>query len=80
MSPTIQDFLEFLKTENDPDYGDFKREVDLHLVRLAESLAPLTKEQEWRFSKMREQLLWSYQDDIEVMRKKIGEGVRDLGN
>ncbi|WP_413944351.1 hypothetical protein [Bdellovibrio sp. HCB-162] len=78
MNPAVQEFLQFLDTEDDTDYGDFKREVDLHLRRLIESMRPLTPEQVWQFRKMREQLLWSYQFDIEDMRSQLKEEVQHL--
>ncbi|WP_374079087.1 hypothetical protein [Bdellovibrio bacteriovorus] len=78
MNPAIHEFLDFLDKEDDTDYGDFKREVDLHLRRLIESLRPLTPEQIWQFRKMREQLLWSYKFDIEEMRSIIKDEVQHL--
>lgn len=68
MHPSIHEFIDFLDKEDDTDFGDFKREVDLHLVQMIESLRPLTTEQVWQLRKMREQLLWSYKFDIEEMR------------
>ncbi len=78
MNLAIEQFLDFLEKEDDVDYGDFKREVDLHLQKLIESLQPLTVEQKWQFSKMREQLLWSYRFDVEAMRSTLKEEVRHL--
>lgn len=78
MSQSINEFLEFLEKEDDTDYGDFKREVDLHLQYLIQSLRPLTPEQIWQLRKMREQLLWSYQFDIEEMRANLKEEVKHL--
>lgn len=74
----IQEFLDFLDREDDIDYGDFKREVDLHLLRLAESLRPLTNEQLWRMRKLREELLWMYNDDVDEMRAHIRDEVSRL--
>lgn len=71
MNTYIQQFLTFLDKEDDQDYGDFKREVDLHLLHLAEGLRPLSTEQLWRFRKLREELLWMYEDDVEDMRAHI---------
>lgn len=73
MNPAIQEFLDFLDKEDDSDYGDFKREVDLHLRRMIESMRPLTQEQVWQLRKMREQLLWSYKEDkdLEDMRSLL---------
>lgn len=78
MNPTIHEFLDFLNHEEDTDYGDFKREVDLHLKRMAESLRPLTPEQGLQIRRMREQLLWSYKDDIEEMRSMLCQEVKYL--
>lgn len=80
MNPAIQEFLNFLDIEDDIDYGDFKREVDLHLRRMIESLRPLTQEQVWQLRKMREQLLWSYKDDkdLEDMRSLLKNEVQHL--
>ncbi|MEN0057411.1 MAG: hypothetical protein AAGB31_01145 [Bdellovibrio sp.] len=78
MNPSIHEFLNFLENEDDTDYGDFKREVDLHLMRLAESMRPLIAEQVWQFRRMREQLLWSYKDDIEEMRGLLKEEIQHL--
>jgi len=44
MDTYVEEFLEFLEKEDDPDYGDFKREVDLHLLRMAAGLKPMTNE------------------------------------
>ena len=44
MHPSIHHFLEFLDKEENTDYGDFKRDVDLHLSHMIESLRPLNKE------------------------------------
>lgn len=74
----IQEFLDFLDREDDIDYGDFKREVDLHLLRLAESLRPLTNEQLWRMRKLREELLWMYNDDVDEMRSHVRDEVSRL--
>ncbi len=74
----IQEFLDFLEKDDDQDYGDFKREVDLHLLRLAESLRPLRNEQVWRLRKLREELLWMYHDDVEEMRSHIKDEVGRL--
>lgn len=71
MHPSIHEFIDFLDKEGDTDFGDFKREVDLHLVQMIESLRPLTSEQIWQLQKMREQLLWSYKFDIEEMRSLL---------
>ncbi|GEM_PF-1142516 len=78
MNPAIEEFLIFLDQEDDTDYGDFKREVDLHLKRLIENLRPMTQEQVLQLKKMREQLLWTYQDDIEEMRSLLKDEVRHL--
>lgn len=78
MNAEIQEFLTFLKNEDDPDYGDFKREVDLHLIRLIEGLRPLSKEQSLRLAKLREELLWMYNDDIEEMRAHLAKEVLRL--
>lgn len=80
MNPAIQEFLDFLDKEDDTDYGDFKREVDLHLRRMIESMRPLTQEQVWQLRKMREQLLWSYKEDkdLEDMRAILKGEVQHL--
>lgn len=80
MNPAIQEFLDFLDKEDDIDYGDFKREVDLHLRRMIESMRPLTQEQVWQLRKMREQLLWSYKEDkdLEDMRSLLRGEVQHL--
>ena len=74
----VQEFLNFLSSEDDQDYGDFKREVDLHLLRLAESMRPMSNEQLWRLRKLREELLWMYNDDVEEMRSHIKEEINRL--
>lgn len=71
MNPSVQEFISFLDREDDTDYGDFKREVDLHLMQMADSLRPLTQEQVLQIRRMREQLLWSYKFDIEEMRSLL---------
>ncbi len=71
MNPSVQEFINFLDREDDTDYGDFKREVDLHLMQMADSLRPLTQEQVLQIRRMREQLLWSYKSDIEDMRSLL---------
>ncbi|QDK37176.1 hypothetical protein [Bdellovibrio sp. NC01] len=78
MNENIQEFLNFLEHEDDTDYGDFKREVDLHLLRLSESLRPLSSEQLWRLRKLREELLWMYHDDVEDMRSHLKEEIPRL--
>ncbi|MGZ3772679.1 MAG: hypothetical protein ACXVCY_07435 [Pseudobdellovibrionaceae bacterium] len=80
MNPVIKEFLDFLSREDDPDYGDFKREVDLHLRRMIESMRPLNQEQVWQLRKMREQLLWSYKvdSDLEEMRALLMEEAQHL--
>lgn len=78
MNINIQEFLDFLDKEDDQDYGDFKREVDLHLLHLSESLRPLSKEQLLRLRKLREELLWMYNDDVEEMRSHIKQEVARL--
>lgn len=78
MNPVVQEFLDFLDKEDDTDYGDFKREVDLHFRQMIDSLRPLNPEQVWQLRKMREQLLWSYHDDIEEMRSLLKEEVHHL--
>ncbi|WP_347358413.1 hypothetical protein [Bdellovibrio sp.] len=78
MNPSIGEFLEFLDKEDDTDYGDFKREVDLHLVHMAEALRPLSAEQRLQIQRMREQLLWSYKFDIEEMRSLLRYEVQHL--
>jgi hypothetical protein len=78
MNSDIQDFLVFLKNEDDLDYGDFKREVDLHLMRLIEDLRPLNREQQLRLARVREELLWMYNDDIEEMRAYLTEEISRL--
>lgn len=80
MSPAVQEFMHFLDNyhEDDLDYGDFKREVDLHLRRMIEGLHPLTPEQIWQLRKMREQLLWSYRFDVEEVRSLLMEESKHL--
>lgn len=78
MNSAIAEFLDFLEKEDDPDYGDFKREVDLHLRRMIESMRPLTPEQVWQIRKMREQILWSYKFDVEEMRATLKEDLKHL--
>ncbi len=80
MNPSIHEFIDFLEKEDDTDYGDFKREVDLHLQRMIESLRPLTPEQVWQLSKMREQLLWTYKEDkdLEEMRALLKQEAEHL--
>lgn len=80
MHPSISEFLDFLEKEDDPDYGDFKREVDLHLRHMIESLRPLAPEQVWQLRKMREQLLWSYKSDkdVEQMKSLLRQEVQHL--
>ncbi|MNL18824.1 hypothetical protein D3C87_1399890 [compost metagenome] len=78
MNSAIQEFLDFLETENDEDYGDFMRETDHHLMRMVDSMRALTPEQVWTIRKLREQLLWSYQSDIETVKAELREGVRHL--
>ncbi|MGZ3770354.1 MAG: hypothetical protein ACXVCP_03215 [Bdellovibrio sp.] len=80
MHPSIKDFLDFLDKEDDLDYGDFKREVDLHLKRMIESLRPLSEEQVWQLRKMREQLLWSYKndEDLEAIRFLLKDETKNL--
>ncbi|WP_413294585.1 hypothetical protein ACLSU7_05670 [Bdellovibrio sp. HCB185ZH] len=78
MNSDIQEFLVFLKNEDDLDYGDFKREVDLHLMRLIESLRPLNREQQLRLARVREELLWMYNDDIEDMRAYLADEISRL--
>lgn len=38
MNLALKEFLSFLEKDDDGDYGDFKREVDLHLRRLIEEM------------------------------------------
>lgn len=78
MNPSVQEFINFLDREDDTDYGDFKREVDLHLMQMADSLRPLTQEQVLQIRRMREQLLWSYKSDIEEMRSLLRNEARHL--
>jgi hypothetical protein len=78
MNSDIQEFLVFLKNEDDLDYGDFKREVDLHLMRLIENLRPLNREQQLRLARVREELLWMYNDDIEEMRSLLASEISRL--
>lgn len=78
MSFAIYEFLQFLEKEDDQDYGDFKREVDLHLRRLIETMRPLTNEQSLQIRRMREQLLWSNQSNIEEMRSTLQTEARRL--
>jgi len=54
MDTYVEEFLEFLEKEDDPDYGDFKREVDLHLLRMPVGLKPMTNERLLRLQKLRE--------------------------
>lgn len=78
MNLALKEFLSFLEKEDDTEYGDFKRAVDLHLRRLIEDMRPLTSEQALQFRRMREQLLWSYRSDIEEMRTTLREDVKHL--
>ena len=78
MNSDIQEFLVFLKNEDDLDYGDFKREVDLHLMRLIENMRPLSREQQLRLARVREELLWMYNDDIEEMRTLLASEISRL--
>jgi hypothetical protein len=80
MNQNVQEFLDFLETENDEDYGDFKREADLHLMRMVEAFRVLTPEQTWQIRKLREQLLWTYQESngVDAMKKTLREGVLHL--
>lgn len=71
MNSYIEEFLSFLKKEDDLDYGDFKREVDLHLSRLMEGLRPMTHERLLRLQKLREELLWMYNDDVPEMKAHL---------
>lgn len=80
MNPNVKEFLDFLETENDTDYGDFKREADLHLLRMVEAFRSLTPEQVWQIRKLREQLLWTYQEEkgVDAMKQTLREGVLHL--
>ncbi|WP_413578090.1 hypothetical protein ACLVWU_06050 [Bdellovibrio sp. HCB290] len=78
MHAEIKEFLLFLKDENDLDYGDFKRVVDLRLNRLIQELRPLNREQRFRLSKLREELLWMYNDDVDEMKAHLAEEIARL--
>ena len=69
MNPQISQFLHDLTFNLDTDYGDFKRESDLHLRDLIKRLSPLNEEQVWHLLRLREQLLWTYDFDIDEMKK-----------
>ena len=78
MDFAVYDFIEFLDEDITSDYGDFKREIDYQLHLLESSLRPLTPEQLWHLWKMREQLLWSYDFNIEEMKLKLREEAQHL--
>ncbi|MBO9668332.1 MAG: hypothetical protein J7501_16145 [Bdellovibrio sp.] len=78
MNSYVQEFLDFLDKEDDRDYGDFKREVDLHLLRMSEGMRPMNREQYLRIRKLREELLWMYHDDVDEMRSHLRDEVTRL--
>ncbi|WP_413586963.1 hypothetical protein [Bdellovibrio sp. HCB274] len=78
MNAEIKEFLLFLKNEDDLDYGDFKRVVDLRLNRLIQELRPLSREQKFRLAKLREELLWMYNDDVDEMKSHLTEEIARL--
>ena len=74
----VEEFLDFLEKEDDPDYGDFKREVDLHLLRMLAGLKPMTNERLLRLQKLREELLWMYHDDVLEMKAHLKQEIQRL--
>lgn len=79
MDFAIHEFIEFLNQDTNSDYGDFKREADYQLKLLQQKLRPLSTEQGLHLQRMREQLLWSYKDNIGEMRSWLKEEARSLG-
>lgn len=74
INPAIADFLRFLDNHDEEwNYGDFKRQGDLYLQRIVDSMKPLTHEQNLQLQRLRERLLWSYEDDVDAMRVMLKE-------
>lgn len=79
MNSATADFLRFLDNHDEEwDYGDFKRQGDLYLERMVDSLKPLTHEQNLQVQRLRERLLWSYEESVDEMRAMLREAVSHL--
>lgn len=74
-----QEFIKSISTDDQTEYGDFKREMDFQLQRLVETSPPMSEQQVRAIVKIRQDYLWTDHpdDDIETikndLRKKIIE-------
>lgn len=73
MRQEIQEFLDYLDSLTETDYGDFKRKADLHLMHMIASQRHLSEEQVKRLKQLRQELLWTPHgdDDIPKVRDEL---------
>lgn len=64
------DFIAFLDQSTETEYGDFKREADLHLRNAIERSRPLTVDQRARLLNLRSHFLWLDHENDEIPRIK----------
>lgn len=80
MNQVWNQFLDFLKQENDTEYGDFKREVDAHLRHAVEQGGPLTPAQQQKLVELRGMYLWQdhENDEIDWLRAQLASEFEDF--
>jgi hypothetical protein len=70
----IRKFIDQVRWLHEPEFGDFKRKVGLYIQRLQEAIPSLQRSPgNQTLSKMREEVVYSPDGDMESTRRKVLE-------
>ncbi|HEY8271618.1 MAG TPA: hypothetical protein VIG33_12075 [Pseudobdellovibrionaceae bacterium] len=80
MENSWQEFLKALHSDNETEYGDFKREIDAQLHDLVSSSPPLTEQQARALVKIRDDYVWTDHTDneIENIKRDISKRILEI--
>jgi hypothetical protein len=75
-----QELIKSISTDDQTEYGDFKREMDSQLRRLVETSPPMTEQQARALVKIRQEYLWSDHpdEDIENIKRDLHQKITEI--
>lgn len=75
-----QELIKSISTDDQTEYGDFKREMDSQLRRLVETSPPITEQQARALIEIRQEYLWSDHpdEDIENIKRTLRQKIIEI--